>query len=418
MTGKERIKTTLEHRSPDRVAMDFGSTPVTGIHVTCVAKLRDHYGLEKRPIKAYEPYQMLGEVEDDLRDAIGIDTVTLPPPNTMFGFRNENWNEFKAPWGQELLVSEHFTTTQNDKGDLFIFPKGDTTVPPSGHMPKGGFFFDTIIRQEGFDEDNLTLEDNLEEFEQLSDSDLKYYGDEAKRLASSERAVVAGIGGTAFGDIALVPAPFLKHPKGIRDIQEWYISTATRQDYLHEIFSKQCDIAIDNLQRAHAIMGSSIDILFICGTDFGTQSSSFCSTDTFDALYAPYYKRVNAWIHEHTAWKTFKHSCGAVEPFIPHFIECGFDIVNPVQCSAVGMDPQTLKERYGDRITFWGGGIDTQKTLPFGTPEQVREQVMHRCEIFAPNGGFVFNSIHNLQAKTPIENIIAMLDAVKEFNGS
>ena len=220
------------------------------------------------------------------------------------------------------------------------------------------------------------------------------------------------------GDIALVPAPFLKHPKGIRDIQKWYISTATRQDYLHEIFSKQCDIAIDNLQRAHAIMGSSIDILFICGTDFGTQSSSFCSTDTFDALYAPYYKRVNAWIHEHTAWKTFKHSCGAVEPFIPHFIECGFDIVNPVQCSAVGMDPQTLKERYGDRITFWGGGIDTQKTLPFGTPEQVRKQVMHRCEIFAPNGGFVFNSIHNLQAKTPIENIIAMLDAVKEFNGS
>jgi hypothetical protein len=418
MTGKERIKTTLEHRSPDRVAMDFGSTPVTGIHVTCVAKLRDHYGLEKRPIKAYEPYQMLGEVEDDLRDAIGIDTVTLPPPNTMFGFRNENWNEFKAPWGQELLVSEHFTTTQNDKGDLFIYPKGDTTVPPSGHMPKGGFFFDTIIRQEGFDEDNLTLEDNLEEFEQLSDSDLKYYGDEAKRLASSDRAVVAGIGGTAFGDIALVPAPFLKHPKGIRDIQEWYISTATRQDYLHKIFSKQCDIAIDNLQRAHAIMGSSIDILFICGTDFGTQSSSFCSTDTFDALYAPYYKRVNAWIHEHTTWKTFKHSCGAVEPFIPHFIECGFDIVNPVQCSAVGMDPQTLKERYGDRITFWGGGIDTQKTLPFGTPEQVREQVIHRCEIFAPNGGFVFNSIHNLQAKTPIENIIAMLDAVKEFNGS
>jgi hypothetical protein len=417
MTSKERIKTTLEHRSPDRVAMDFGSTPVTGVHVTCVAKLRDHYGLEKRPVKAYEPYQMLGEVEDDLRDAIGIDTVTLPPPNTMFGFRNENWKEFKAPWGQGLLVSEHFKTTENDKGDLFIYPKGDTNAPPSGHMPKGGFFFDTIIRQEGFDEDNLSLEDNLEEFEQLSDSDLKYYGDEAKRLASSDRAVVAGIGGTAFGDIALVPAPFLKHPKGIRDIQEWYISTATRQDYLHEIFSKQCDIAIDNLQRAHAVLGNAIDILFICGTDFGTQSSSFCSTDTFDALYAPYYKRVNAWIHEHTTWKTFKHSCGAVEPFIPHFIDCGFDIVNPVQCSAVGMDPQTLKECYGDRITFWGGGIDTQKTLPFGTPEQVREQVLQRCEIFAPNGGFVFNSIHNLQAKSPIENIIAMLDAVNEFNG-
>ncbi len=418
MTSKERVKNTLNHISPDRVAMDFGSTAVTGIHVTCVAKLRDHYGLDKRPVKVCEPYQMLGEVEDDLRDAIGIDTVALPPPITMFGFRNENWREFRAPWGQELLVSEHFKTTESSRGDLYIYPKGDPNVPPSGHMPSGGFFFDSIIRQESFDEDNLNLEDNLEEFEPLSESDLKYYGDEAKRLASSDRAIVAGVGGTAFGDIALVPAPFLKHPKGIRDIQEWYISTATRQDFLHEIFSKQCDIAIDNLKRAHTVLGNVIDILFICGTDFGTQSSSFCSTDTFNALYAPYYKRINAWIHEHTTWKTFKHSCGAVEPFIPHFIDAGFDIVNPVQCSAVGMDPQTLKDRYGDRITFWGGGVDTQKTLPFGTPEQVREQVLQRCEIFAPNGGFIFNSIHNLQAKTPLENIVAMLNAVKEFNGS
>ncbi len=417
MTSKERVKTTLNHEAPDCLAVDFGSTPVTGIHVTCVAKLRDYYGLEKRPVKVCEPYQMLGEVEDDLREAMGIDTVALPPPSTIFGFRNENWKVFKAPWEQELLVSEHFNTTKNRQGDLLIYPKGDTTVPPSGRMPVSGFFFDTIIRQEHFDEDNLNPEDNLEEFEPLSDRDLRYYEAQAKKLTSSNHAVIGAIGGTAFGDIALVPAPFLKHPKGIRDIQEWYISTATRQEYLHKIFSKQCEIAIENLKRAHTVLDNTIDILFICGTDFGTQSSSFCSTDTFDTLYAPYYKRVNKWIHENTTWKTFKHSCGAVEPFIPHFIECGFDIVNPVQCSAVGMDPQTLKDRYGDRITFWGGGVDTQKTLPFGTPEQVRKQVLERCEIFAPNGGFVFNSIHNLQAKTPPENIVAMLNAVKEFNG-
>ena len=106
-----------------------------------------------------------------------------------------------------------------------------------------------------------------------------------------------------------------------------------------------------------------------------------------------------------------------MERFIPHFIDSGFDIINPVQCSAAGMDPKTLKDRYGHRIVFWGAGVNTQRTLPFGTPEQVRQEVLKRCEIFAPNGGFVFNAIHNVQAKTPIENIVAMIDTVKEFNG-
>jgi len=284
-------------------------------------------------------------------------------------------------------------------------------------MPVGSFFFDAIIRQEPIDDDHLDPQDNLEEFQPVSNTDLKHYETEAKRLASSKRAVAGGIGGTAFGDIAQVPAPFLKHPKGIRDVQEWYISTAIRQDYLHEIFSRQCEIALENLKRVHDVVGGVIDVLFICGTDFGTQTSSFCSTDTYDQLYAPYYKRINAWIHENTTWKTFKHSCGAVEPFMPHFIDSGFDIINPVQCSAAGMDPKTLKDRYGDRITFWGGGVDTQKTLPFGTPEQVRQEVLKRCEVFAPNGGFIFNAIHNVQAKTPVANIVAMIDAVREFNG-
>ena len=178
-----------------------------------------------------------------------------------------------------------------------------------------------------------------------------------------------------------------------------------------------CSSDLQNLSRLAAVLGDAVDTVFLCGTDFGTQSSSFCSTATFDELYAPYYRQINDWIHRHTTWKTFKHSCGAVEPFIGHFIECGFDIVNPVQCSATGMDPQTLKSKYGDRITFWGGGVDTQHVLPFGTPAEVRAQVLERCRIFAPNGGFVFDAIHNVQARTPVANILAMFNAVREFNG-
>jgi uroporphyrinogen-III decarboxylase len=139
--------------------------------------------------------------------------------------------------------------------------------------------------------------------------------------------------------------------------------------------------------------------------------------ETFRELWFPYYRRINAWIHKNTNWKTFKHSCGSVERFYGSFIECGFDIINPVQTSAAGMEPERLKTTYGDRLVFWGGGVDTQKTLPFGTPAEIREQVLRRCEIFAKNGGFVFNAIHNVQARTPLENVIAMVDAVKEFSG-
>ena len=177
--------------------------------------------------------------------------------------------------------------------------------------------------------------------------------------------MLAGFGGTAFGDIALVPGPFLKHPKGIRDVTEWYVSTRSRQDYIHKIFARQCEIAIGNLERIYAAVGDLVQAVFICGTDFGTQTSAFCSVKTLDELYLPYYKQVNDWIHAHTPWKTFKHSCGAVSKFIPSFIEAGFDILNPVQCSATGMEPEKLKAEFGDRIVFWGGGVDTQKVLPF-----------------------------------------------------
>jgi hypothetical protein len=417
MTRRERIQATLNHRAPDRIPIDFGGTAVTGIHVSCVKALRDHFGLEEQPVKVHEPYQMLGWIEEDLLDAMGIDTVALPPRNTMFGFPNQNWKEFLLPWGQEVLVSDEFRTTKDTNGDLLIYPEGDTDVPASGRMPVSGFFFDAIVRQEPLDEENLNPEANLEEFEPISDSDLRYFRDRASELSSSDRAVVATFGGTAFGDIALVPAPFMKHPRGIRDIAEWYISTATRREYIHDVFSGQTEVALQNLEKIAAVAGESVDVVFVCGTDFGTQTSSFCSPQTFDDLYAPYYRRVNDWIHSHTTWKTMKHSCGAVEKFIPHFVESGFDILNPVQCSAAGMDPRNLKARYGSQIVFWGGGVDTQMTLPFGTPGEVKAEVTERCRIFSEQGGFVFNTVHNIQAMTPVENILAMLDAVREFNG-
>jgi hypothetical protein len=416
-SGRDVVVSALNHRATARIPVDFGGTAVTGIHVSCVAALRERYGLERRPVKVHEPYQMLGLLEDDLQRAMGIDVEGVFPRNTMFGFPIENWK----PWafrGIKVLVPGDFNTTAGQNGDTLIYPKGDTSVAPSGRMPKDGFFFDSIVRQKPIDEDRLDPADNLEEFTAIAEEDLAWFARSARNARATGRAVIANFGGTAFGDIALVPAPFLKGPKGIRDVAEWYMSTRSRREYVHQVFSRQCDIAIENLEKIRVTVGDCVDAVFTCGTDFGTQTSAFCSVPVFRELYFPYYKRLNEWIHRNTSWKTFKHSCGSVERFIDSFIECGFDILNPVQCSAAGMDPVHLKQRFGDRIVFWGGGVDTQQVLPFGTPAQVREQVLQRCEVFSKDGGFVFNTIHNIQAQTPVENVVAMIDAVREFQGS
>lgn len=415
-TSRERLANTLNHKQPDRIPIDFGGTSVTCMHANCIAALRDHYGLEKRPVRIHEPFQMLGFPDDDLKDAMGLDVVGVFPRTTMFGFALEPCKLWDFN-GLEVLVPENFNTSVDSNGDTLIYPEGDRSVPASGRMPKGGYFFDSIIRQQPFNEEDLNPENNLQEFSLISQEDLDHFV-RATKAAEGSRGVVASFGGSAFGDIALVPGPSLKHPKGIRDVAEWYVSTTSRRDYIHKVFDRQCEIAIGNLERIYAAVGDGVQVAFVCGTDFGTQTSSFCSVKTFNDLYFPYYKQVNDWIHAHTPWKTFKHSCGSVIKFLPSFIEAGFDILNPVQCSATGMEPEQLKKMYGDRLVFWGGGVDTQKTLPFGTPAEVREQVLRRCEIFAPGGGFVFNAIHNVQAGTPVENIVAMLDAVHEFNGT
>ena len=417
MLERDQVIKSLNHKQPTQVPVEFGATAVTGIHITCVAALRKYYGLEEIPVKLHEPYQMLGYLDEDLKQALDIDIEGIIGPDTFFGFRNENWKEWQLDSGLVVLISEHMKTSRDPNGDLLIYPKGDTTAPPSGRMPKGGFYFDTIVRQEPLDENKLDPQDNLEEFVPISDADLEYYKNEVKRVKATKRATIATFGGTAFGDISLVPAAFLKYPKGIRDIEEWYVSTVTRKDYIHKVFEKQAEIALHNLEKLHQIVMDSIDAVFICGTDFGTQQSLFCSPAAFRELYMPYYKIVNNWIHKNTSWKTFKHCCGAIEPLIPELVESGFDILNPVQCSAKGMDPKLLKSKYGQKVVFWGGGVDTQFTLPFGTPDQVREQVLERCEIFAQDGGFIFNTVHNVQANTPVENLVAMFDAVKEFNG-
>lgn len=415
MNSRERVTRALNHQQPDRVPLDLGGSVVTGMAASAVYLLRQALHLDPpgTPVKVIEPYQMLGEIAPDLIAALGVDVVGLAGRKTMFGFRNAGWKPWTLFDGVPVVVPEGFNTEPEPDGSILMYPEGDRSAPPSGRMPAGGYYFDAIIRQEPIDDARLNPEDNLEEFGSISDDDLAYFAAEAERLyTETDKAILASFGGTAFGDIALVPAPGLKHPKGIRDVAEWYISTVSRREYVWKVFEKQCEIGLANLERIHQAVGERVAAVFVTGADFGQQRGPFISRKAYRQLFMPFHQAVNGWIHANTTWRSFIHSCGSVSALIPDFIEAGFDILNPVQTSAADMDPGELKRRFGEQITFWGGGVDTQHTLPFGSPEDVRREVEERIRIFGSGGGFVFNTIHNVQARVPVENLLALYRAV------
>ena len=417
MTPRERLNAALNHQPLDRLCVDFGAGGQTGIGVCAVHRLRQALTGDKQwCVKVSEPYQMLGEIDETMRQILGLDVVGVHPPNNMFGYSNKDWKSFVIPVdGTEVLVPGQFNYTVSDNGDILMYPEGDTSVPACARMPASGYFFDSIRRQGPIVEEKLNPLDNCEEFVVLSDEDIDYFKNRVENYYNNtDYGIYLTIPGVAFGDIALVPAPWMKHPKGIRDVEEWYVSTVLRVEYVCNVFERQCEIGLKNIEKLANALGDKVQVVFVSGTDFGTQRGPFISPQAYRDLYKPFQKAINDKIHELTNWKTFIHSCGSIYQLIPDFIDAGFDVLNPVQCSAAEMEPQRLKDEFGDQLVFWGGGVDTQKTLPFGTPKEVYNEVRNRIEIFNRNGGFVFNSIHNVQSNVPTENILAMFNAIND----
>ena len=281
-------------------------------------------------------------------------------------------------------------------------------------MPKDGDFFDAIVRQETDAEDHLDPREFAEQqVSRYTDEELDFLEKSADDLyRNTDKALVGCWWQAGIGDIALVPGLNVARPKGIRDPQRWYEMLAEKPEYAREIFSIQTETALENLKLYRQAVGDKIEVIVMSGTDFGSQRGPLCSPRMYRELWKPFHKKLNDWVHAHTPWKTFYHSCGSVVAILDDFIEAGVDILNPVQCSAAGMDAQGLKNKYGDKLVFWGGGVNTQRTLPFGTPDEVRAEVAERIRIFGKGGGFVFNTIHNIQAKTPTENVLALFETI------
>lgn len=419
MTSRERVLAAINHQQPDRVPIDFGATGQTGISVCALARLREYLGLPKKDLDVFEMVQMLGVVDEDLRQLMKSDVIGMNHPEDSLGVMNTGKKkEFTMPDGTKCMVNAGNEWDILPDGGIKMYPQGDRTAPPSIYMPAGGYFFDIIDRTPEYDEDNLTPREDFKNFfSVMSDETARYYEKESTRLyTETDYAIIGNLAGAGFGDSGAIPAPFEKHPQGIRKFDEWVMAQALYPEYVQEVFEMQTEFMLKNLEIYKQACGDKIQICWISGTDFGTQNAEFMSTQMFQELYKPYYKRVCGWIHEHTNWKTFFHTCGCVVNLLDDFVDMGMDIINPVQLSARGMDPHMLKEKYGDKLTFWGGGVDTQVTLPGGTPDEVAAQVIERLDILSKGGGYVFNTIHNIVGDTRAENIWAAFNAVHKYN--
>lgn len=417
MNSRQRVIDAINHKVPDKVPFDLGATFASGISIKTLYGLREALGLTHKIQKLFDPYQMLGEVELDIINKLHVDTMGVWGENTFFGTSNREWKSWKFN-GMDVLVGKEFNTTHDDKGNIYVYPHGDVTKEPCGMLPAGGYYVDSIVRNEPFDEACLNpKQDFINDYAVLTQDELKFYQQKAKDLyEGTDLALVSVLTPLSINDFAHLPAPWLNVTPGIRNVDEWLIYHYTHPEYINEVHEMHTEVALKNLELYYEAVGDKIQIMILSGADYGTQNGLFISKDMYRQFVMPYQKRVNDWIHKNTKWKTFYHSCGSIVDILDDMIEAGIDIINPVQTSAKGMHPEYLKQKYGDKLVFWGGAIDTQTTLCKGTPEQVRDETLNHLKILSKNGGYVCATTHNIQYDTPIENLLAYIDAVNEFN--
>lgn len=406
MNSRERVLRAIHHQEPDRVPIDLGSVESTGIAAMAYHALSTHLGFDRdRRVRVSDVFQMLADVELEIIDRLHVDTVTVPMLDLSFGAHYGRWRPWELFDGTPVLVPHDFQITEDGQGG-YLALDGELGV---ARMPRDGFYFDTIENVEGLEPairgrhslGGVLPDPRKARYPLLTEEELSFVEQQARHLHE----------GT---DKALMGNPHLNITE-IGSFEDWFILLVTEPQYVADCYAEQAESIITNLGLFYEAAGDRLVATYF-GQDFGTQQGEMISPRTFREVMAPPYRTIFQWVHDHTNWKVFFHSCGSIYRLLPDMIEMGVDILNPVQTRAARMDPVILKREFGDRLCFWGGGVDVQD-LPFLSVEQVRDQVRDRIRIFAPGGGFVFCPTHNIQAGTPAENIVAAYDTAYEWGG-
>ena len=379
MTSRERVLKALNHQTPDRVPIDFGGFQ-TGIHRRAYEALIKHLGLREE-ITILDPVQQLAKPSEAVLERFHVDTryVLAHGPESFDGTIRQNRRNGRL-W-HDLTDEFGVVWSMPDDGGLYMdisrHPLAKATISDLADYPW----------PDGSDASRFTG-----------------VREQAQRLRKeTPYALATGIAGVVY-----------EYCWYLRGLERWFMDTVENPDFCAALLDRTLAFWMDYMTGFMGQVGDLVDVVMI-GDDLAGQHGPLFSPAFYRKVVKPRQKKLVQHIQSLTGAKIWYHTCGNCVEYIPDLLDNGVDILNPVQTSAAGMDPGMLKQRFGRDMVFWGGGCDAQHVLPFGTPEQVREQVRRNMEIFKPGGGYVFNGIHNIQADVPPENIVALFDAAYEY---
>jgi uroporphyrinogen decarboxylase len=391
MNSRERVIAALRHEEPDRIPIDLGGSIATGINAMAHQRLLVHLNREDPRPRVSNMVLFVSEVDEELRKEFDIDVVALDRLEAAPGIRRTGkWRERNLPNGKPALFPGEFNPVIRDDGAWELHHAG---IMKGLLSPETCSFTPTHFPLRG-----ATMED-LEEFEfpLIDEGELDYLRKRARHLhENTDCAVFGWLGGSIFEETHYLTG-----------FDEALYRLADDLPFMNRLFERLEEQVTENTKRYLEAVGRYIQVVGFYD-DFGIQSGPMISPALFREHIKPRLERVYGLVHELSEAHVFLHTCGSVYEFMEDFIDMGVDILNPVQTSAVHMEPARLKEEFGDRISFWGGGCDVQRVLPLGTVDEVRMDVRRRIEIFGKNGGFVFAPIHNILADVPPENIAVM----------
>ena len=406
MNSRERVQKAVNFEETDRVPIDLGAMRASGINAVVYSKLKQRMGIET-PTKIVDSMQILAEVELEVLDRLHVDTIALEGATAGWTEQEANQGVEKQLYcGQEVFFPLGTDIAEEKDGSWVMCNREGVTY---ARMPRDGFYFDFIrstMSTRKIDPNAFQPRDTVTEEE------LKLMAYRAKSLYDNTDKAMLGWGAS----ISLIGLSALLSDNITQgSLDEWLCMLMTEKETAHEMMGRYVDAVISCLKLYHQAVGDHCFAWGVASDDAGTQRGGLLSPDIFEEMIKPHYKRLCDWIHANTGWKTFLHSCGSIYHYIPHWIDAGIDILNPVQISAVNMEPERLKREFGKQLVFWGGGCDTQKVLPLGTVDEVHHHVRHNIEIFSGGGGYIFNQVHNIQQDVPVENVEAMFQAAYSF---
>lgn len=412
MTSRQHILSAIAHEQPEKVPVDFGATPSSGISAIAYSNLKQYTGETGRPVKVYDVVQQLAEPEEHFLDLFGIDAIDVgraftQDPSEWYDITLQNGLPGQYPfWFRPVLKS--------DKAWYAPGPDGRFIAK----MPHFATFFDQIYFPylEGYPETYKDLDKAMAQSmwaafptppwhkssEKFSWPGLRDRCIQLKK--ETDRALLFGVGGNLF-----------EWGTFLRRMDNFLMDLVLDPAGVEKLLDALMEVHLATLEKVCHWVGDVVDIVRF-GDDLGAQNGPFMDPVIYRKLFKPRHTQLCDYVHKNSKMHTYLHSCGSIYQVIPDLIEAGFEILNPVQTNAADMEPERLKKEFGKDITFWGGGIETTTVLNKGAPGEVREMVLKRLEIFAPGGGYVFNTVHNILPDVPPQNIIAMFEAIKEFN--